>query len=242
MKKLILIITICILPMIGFSQELGIKPSPQQVEYHNGTFRWKSVSAKNERRIKTQIVSDIPAEENKDQAYIIKIKPCKIILQATTEQGLANARKSLSQLVKYQEVIAKSSEFRIPCMTIIDWPKKTASEIKWQEFYSTNPEFEFKFDEAKTINSIKINFLAIPSKGIILPSNVRVYAFPVDATPDTPDTFVKTFRIDDKTDETTNQIFTKVFKFDNLKTKYLRVFIENPGKSSKILLDEIIIE
>ena len=88
MKKLILILSVLICASTAFSQDLGIIPNPQQIEYQQGSFLWKADLSKNEKRIKTEIVKDIPAKENKEQAYIINITPKKIILRAMTEQGL----------------------------------------------------------------------------------------------------------------------------------------------------------
>ena len=137
MKKIVLILFISLCPIIALSQDLGIIPTPQQVEYQQGSFLWKADLSKNEKRIKTEIVKNIPANENKEQAYIIKITPKKIILQAMTEQGLFYARQSLNQLVKYLEVTTQKSEFEIPCMTITDWP---ALEYRgWMDDISRGP-------------------------------------------------------------------------------------------------------
>lgn len=161
MKKKSLTFLICLLSIIGFSQETGIIPKPQQVEYQQGTFSWSSDSLKNEKYIKTKIVKKIPAKENERQAYIIKITPKKIILQATTEQGLFYARQSLNQIVKYQNVTTKKLNFEIPCMTITDWP---ALEYRgWMDDISRGPipTVDFIKKEIRTLAAYKMNFFQL---------------------------------------------------------------------------------
>jgi len=161
MKKTALTILICLVSIIGFSQETGIIPKPQQVEYQGGSFSWSCDSLKNEKHIKTKIVKAIPAKENKDQAYIIKITPKKIELQATTKQGLFYARQSLNQIVKYQIVTTNKSEFEIPCMTITDWP---ALEYRgWMDDISRGPipTMDFIKEEIRTLASYKMNFFQL---------------------------------------------------------------------------------
>lgn len=116
---------------------------------------------KNERRIRTKIVRIIFAKENKEQAYIIKITPRKIVLQATTEQGLFYARQSLNQIVKYQNVTTERSEFEIPCMTITDWP---ALEYRgWMDDISRGPipTVDFIKKEIRTLAAYKMNFFQL---------------------------------------------------------------------------------
>lgn len=161
MKKLSLTILICLFSIIGFSQETGIIPKPQQIEYQQGTFSWSIDSLKNEKCIKTKIVKDISAKENKSQAYVIKITPKKIELQATTEQGLFYARQSLNQIIKYQRVTTGKSEFEIPCMTITDWP---ALEYRgWMDDISRGPipTMDFIKKEIRTLAAYKMNFFQL---------------------------------------------------------------------------------
>ncbi len=161
MKKTALTFLICLFATIAFTQETGIIPKPQQVEYQKGCFSWSSDSLKNERRIKTKIVRNISAKENEDQAYVIKISPRKISLQATTEQGLFYARQSLNQIIKYQNVVTNESEFEIPCMTITDWP---ALEYRgWMDDISRGPipTVEFIKEEIRTLAAYKMNFFQL---------------------------------------------------------------------------------
>lgn len=161
MKKLSLTFLICFLSAFGFSQETGIIPKPQHVEYQGGFFSWSCDSLKNEKSIKAKIVANIPAEENKEQAYIIKITPKRIMLHATTEQGLFYARQSLNQIVKYQKVMANSSEVKLPCMTITDWP---ALEYRgWMDDISRGPipTMEFLKKEIRTLAAYKMNFFQL---------------------------------------------------------------------------------
>ncbi|MBP9994008.1 MAG: family 20 glycosylhydrolase [bacterium] len=161
MKKTALTFLICLFATIAFTQETGIIPKPQQVEYQKGCFSWSSDSLKNEKRIKTKIVRNISAKENEDQAYVIKISPSKISLQATTEQGLFYARQSLNQIIKYQNVVTNESEFEIPCMTITDWP---ALEYRgWMDDISRGPipTVEFIKEEIRTLAAYKMNFFQL---------------------------------------------------------------------------------
>ena len=161
MKKISLTFLICLLSMIVFSQETGIIPKPQQIEYQQGTFSWSSDSLKNEKYIKTKLVKKIPAKENESQAYIIKITPKKIILQAATEQGLFYARQSLNQIIKYQNVTTEKTEFEIPCMTITDWP---ALEYRgWMDDVSRGPvpTMDFIKKEIRALAAYKMNFFQL---------------------------------------------------------------------------------
>lgn len=86
----------------------------------------------------------------------------------------------------------------------------------------------------------------------MMPTKVKIYAFPIDTTPDMPDTWVKTFTFDDKVPMSGNNIFTKTLDLKGVKTKYLRIVIENPGVlpagtpgagyDSWIFMDEIVVE
>lgn len=161
MKRAVLTFLICLFATIAFPQETGIIPKPQQVEYQKDSFSWSSDSLKNEKRIRTKIVRSIPASENESQAYVIKITPKKIILQATTEQGLFYARQSLNQIVKYQNVTTERSEFEIPCMTITDWP---ALEYRgWMDDISRGPipTVDFIKKEIRTLAAYKMNFFQL---------------------------------------------------------------------------------
>lgn len=129
-----------------------------------------------------------------------------------------------------------------PFLSFLDWSVHryvVNDNENWQGYYDCDAVIEHNFDEAKTINSIKIKFLANPSVGITLPATIKVYAFPIDA-PELPDTFMQTFKIDGKTNKSGNQFFTEEMKLNSLKTKYLRIVIENKG--SLIYTSEPVIE
>jgi len=161
MKKSIFTIVILFIVLSAFSQEMGIIPKPQNIDYQQGMFLWSSDSLKNEKRIKAKIVKDIPAKENKSQAYIIKVTPKNITLEAMTEQGLFYARQSLNQIVKYQTITTNSSEFEVPCMTITDWP---ALEYRgWMDDVSRGPipTMDFIKKEIRTLAAYKMNFFQL---------------------------------------------------------------------------------
>ncbi|MGN0032492.1 MAG: FN3 associated domain-containing protein [Candidatus Limimorpha sp.] len=160
MKKLILIIT-CLLPLIALSQETGIIPKPQRIDYHDGVFSWSNKESKNEKRIKTKIVQNIPVKENESQSYIIEITPDKITLKATTEQGLFYARQSLSQMVMYQKVTNDADDIELPCMTITDWP--SLEYRGWMDDISRGPvpTKEFIKREIRTLAYYKMNFFQL---------------------------------------------------------------------------------
>ena len=160
MKKLILIIT-CLIPLLALSQETGIIPRPQQIDYHEGTFSWSKNESKNQKRIKTKIVKEIPAKENESQSYIIDITPDRITLSATTEQGLFYARQSLSQMVRYQEVTNDGGKTELPCVTITDWP--SLEYRGWMDDISRGPvpTKEFIKKEIRTLAYYKMNFFQL---------------------------------------------------------------------------------
>ena len=129
-----------------------------------------------------------------------------------------------------------------PFLSFLDWSVHryvVNNNENWQGYYDCDAVIEHNFDEAKTVNSIKIKLLSNPSVGITLPTAIHVYAFPIDA-PELPDTFVQTFKIDEKTNKSGNQFFTEEIKLNGLKTKYLRIVIENKG--SLIYTSEPVIE
>ena len=127
-------------------------------------------------------------------------------------------------------------------LNLIDWNIQkfvVGHNENWKGYYKNDAVIEYDFDEATVINSIKIKFLANPSVGISLPATAKVYAFPIDA-PDLPDTFVKTLKINEKVNDSGNQFFVEEIKLNSLKTKYLRIVIENTG--SLIYISEPVIE
>ena len=87
--------------------EPALLPLPKQVEYTGG-------SVKAGMPVTETLIESIPeATLNENEAYRLTVDNQGITLEATTEQGLWNARQTLKQLVQ---------KSRIPCCRIVDWP------------------------------------------------------------------------------------------------------------------------
>ena len=62
MKRALLIFS-CLLGLLAYGQNTHIVPTPQQVEWQDGSFTW------NEKSINTIIVDHLDVPRNEDQAY-----------------------------------------------------------------------------------------------------------------------------------------------------------------------------
>ena len=78
--------------------QTGIIPTPQHVMFQDGQY---VLAADKTPIVETQLLASFPIDTNADQAYILEVKADKILIQATTEQGLFYGKQSVKQLMRY---------------------------------------------------------------------------------------------------------------------------------------------
>ena len=133
--------------------QTGIIPTPQHVTFQEGYYGLRD----NQRPvIETQLITSFPIDTNADQAYILEVKADKILIQATTEQGLFYGKQSVKQLIRYFK--KESEEVSIPCMRIVDYPQ--LKYRGWMDDISRGPipNMEFLKRAIATLAEYKLNF------------------------------------------------------------------------------------
>lgn len=91
----------------GQAEKPVLLPLPQEIT-------WLKGSAKADAPVTERLVESLPeAALNGEEAYRLTVRREGVVLEALTEKGLANGRKTLRQL---------SAGGRIPCCEIRDWP------------------------------------------------------------------------------------------------------------------------
>ena len=88
---------------------IGVIPSPQRVEMHDGTFQARNFAPQR------NFVEQIEGAQNQSQAYQIDVTPTGVRITCVGNEGWGYALKTLDQLKKLYPN-------GIPCMTITDWP------------------------------------------------------------------------------------------------------------------------
>ena len=190
MKKLFLVIILAIsyqLSAVSYSQSdnIGIIPTPQQIEVNDGYFTLNestvifdyfeisnilrndileitgldlSLSKKSHKKNSIVFILEdaIPAKENTNQSYIIDIETNRITITATTEQGLFYGAQSLKQIIRYQYLTKNNLE--IPCYNILDYP--SLEYRGWMDDISRGPipTTEFIKEEIRRLAEYKFNF------------------------------------------------------------------------------------
>ena len=103
---------------------IGVIPSPQRVEMHDGTFQARNFAPQR------NFVEQIEGAQNQSQAYQIDVTPTGVRITCVGNEGWGYALKTLDQLKKLYPN-------GIPCMTITDWP---AYEFRgWLDDISRGP-------------------------------------------------------------------------------------------------------
>lgn len=144
-----LIITI-LAPTLIFGQNVGIIPSPQQVEMRNGSYTFSG-----EPQVDNHLVSSLPISINMDQGYTLEVTPQKVILSYTTEVGQYYAKLSLQQMVDYYK---SGDACTLPCMLITDYP--ALKYRGWMDDISRGPipNMDFLKRVISTMAQYKMNF------------------------------------------------------------------------------------
>ena len=137
----------------AFSQNTGIIPTPQRVEWQEGKCVLPSASDKKP-LIQTQLIANFPVDTNADQGYILDVQKDRILIQATTETGLFYGRQSANQLLDYY---TRHGESAIPCMHVVDYPK--LKYRGWMDDISRGPipNMAFLKSVIETMASYKMN-------------------------------------------------------------------------------------
>ena len=148
MKQIFLILLLA----IAFSataqpkQNLGIIPTPQQVEIADGYFighkpYWEKAS-----KIKVDTLS---VERNAEQAYQIIVEKKRITVKYTTADGWNNAYYTMQQLEALYDTL--------PCMTITDWP--AFRWRLWMDDISRGPvvHYNYSFKQQYALMRLKMN-------------------------------------------------------------------------------------
>ena len=117
----------------------------------------------------------------------------------------------------------------------------------WQGFYGVDADIEIDFEKTEKIEKIEIGFLAYPHDWILQAKAVQLLTSNDGINYKVFDTYDVTEPNADKK----IRIYNKVFRPKDLKCRYLRLIVENPGKipeglpgagyDSWIFMDEIII-
>ena len=106
-KSAVIALLICALASCTEMQEPALLPLPKEVEYTGGSVKAGAPET-------LEFVEAIPeARLNGNEAYRLTVDKEGIHIQAVTEQGVCNARQTLTQLTR---------KGRIPCCRIVDWP------------------------------------------------------------------------------------------------------------------------
>ncbi len=124
---------------------IGVIPTPQQVEMGQGTLATGSLTPRR------NFVSEIEGAQNQRQAYRLDITSDGVTVTCVGNEGWGYALKTLDQLKKIYDN-------RVPCMTIIDWP---AYEFRgWLDDISRGPipNRQFRRQTRSFSEQYKLNF------------------------------------------------------------------------------------
>lgn len=156
MKKILysFLLVFCIVGQC-ISQNTGIIPTPQHVNFQKGSYL---VGNARSCKIDRQIVPSIPIDTNADQGYVLEVTPEGLRLQATSETGLFYGEQSVKQLVRHYSQNDTNSAFEIPCMRIVDFP--LMKYRGWMDDISRGPipNMAFLKSMIATMAEYKMNF------------------------------------------------------------------------------------
>jgi N-acetyl-beta-hexosaminidase len=117
---------------------------------------------------------------------------------------------------------------------------------KWQGFYGTDADIELDFRKKESIKEIEIGFLVHPYDWILQADSILFFT----SNDGLNYNLFKTHQIQDETEG--NKIFSETISFQDLRTRFLRIVVKNPGLipeglpghdyDSWIFMDEIIVK
>lgn len=119
---------------------------------------------------------------------------------------------------------------------------------KWQGFYGVDADIEIDFGEKTDIHALRIGFLVNAHDWILRPNEVEIHTSNDGKNYKT----FSTFTVKTEVSNNSNVNFRERFETPDLKTRYLRVVVKNPGLipeglpghgyDSWIFMDEMIVE
>lgn len=133
-----------------FAQNIGVIPTPRQVEMRSGTYVFTG-----EPKIVSTQVDSLCVQENMEQAYTVEVTPQNVIVRYTTEVGRYYAMLSLKQMIRF---FSQDNHCQMPCMLVTDYP---AMKYRgWMDDISRGPipTMEFLKREIETMAQYKMNF------------------------------------------------------------------------------------
>ena len=150
------ILTFCLLILLSvavYSQTTGIIPTPQHVEWRDGSLEMASGARV---PVTSELISSFPVDTNANQGYILEVRPDGILIQAITEAGLFYGEQSLKQMQRH--FAQENGQVAIPCMRIVDYPKLKFRG--WMDDISRGPivNMEFLKRMIATMAEYKMNF------------------------------------------------------------------------------------
>lgn len=178
MKRILLFLLLAtsVSAMAQKTVNIGVIPTPQRVEMHNGVCAIGSKQyyyeihdsayvAKNPKKHRQSVADDgtssiikyyrtvdrIEGAENQREAYRIEVLPDRIIITSTTDEGRRWANQTLFQM---------RGHYRdsIPCMTVTDWP---AYQWRgWMDDISRGPitNSYFAGEQKSLLSRVKMNY------------------------------------------------------------------------------------
>jgi len=101
-------------------------------------------------------VPDSLLQKIKDQGYVLRITPRRILIQASTCRGIFYGAQTLRQLIR-----AYGRDASIPCLKITDWP--LLKYRGWQDDISRGPipTMDFLKNEIKQLSFYKLNLFTL---------------------------------------------------------------------------------
>lgn len=152
MKNMLPLCLLLALSTAVSAQSTGIIPTPQQVEWRDGSLKMTSAAP----AVTRTLVTTIPIDTNADQGYILEVTADGVAIQALTETGLFYGEQSLKQMLRH--FAQENGQIVIPCMRIVDYPK--LKYRGWMDDISRGPivNMEFLKRMIVTMAEYKMNF------------------------------------------------------------------------------------
>ncbi|MCF0207770.1 MAG: family 20 glycosylhydrolase, partial [Bacteroidales bacterium] len=162
---------------IAFSQ---IIPTPQQVDYQDGSFVFNEEPSFSSKFVKTKIVPQLAVPQFEEQAYRLTVSKKGIFIEATTQQGLFYGLQSARQLYNYHKNSADATISSVPCQVVLDYP---ALQYRgWMDDISRGPipTMDFLKKEILTMAYYKMNCFTLYTENVFHYES-QPTASPVDA-------------------------------------------------------------
>lgn len=148
-KRLIFVVGILLGFSVGAQVNIGVLPTPKQVELQDGVLLYNDGLEVKYDTMKLAVA------ENPDQAYQIDISKSGITVTASTDDGFKYAQLTLQQL---KNIYCKEHLCELPCMRILDWP--SYQYRGWLDDISRGPVPTWRYMEFQQnfLELFKMNF------------------------------------------------------------------------------------